>query len=111
MINQKDNPELFLRNPMLIHKIQDALLNLKTQGLMSDSIRAGAKNNIGQTVQMIWEQKHSELMLETVGIEILEMIGEYRGETASPQKEKLTDVDLDNLYKNDSSDPKSRYNA
>lgn len=70
-----------LRNPGLIHSIQDNLIELKGDSLMAEAIRNGAKKNIKSCIEMIVSQAKDNypLMERIVGKENMELINEYEG--------------------------------
>lgn len=74
-----------LRNPMTIHKIQDALLALKDDSLFAQSLRDNAQDKPRQCVQMVCDQ-HADnpaLVRQIVGDDVILMIEEYIGESLS----------------------------
>jgi hypothetical protein len=81
-----------LRNPMLIHRIQDNLLALKDESIFAQSLRDHAKNSPQECVKMIIDQykDNPPLVTKIVGKETLNLIEEYEGIT-------LAD-DLDNVF-------------
>lgn len=68
-----------LRNPGLIHKIQDNLLALKHDSLFAEALIMGAKDTPKKCVQMIIDQYPNDpkLILEIVGKDTLKLIEEY----------------------------------
>lgn len=79
-LSQYDLKKL-LRNPALIHKIQDNLVDLKGDSLFANAIRAGAISNPQGAIKMIADQyrDNPKLVVEIVGKETMEMIFEYEG--------------------------------
>ena len=72
-----------LRDPSLVHKIQDALMEIKGDGLFTKTIREGAKTDIKECIRMLVQQygcNPSEIK-RIVGVETLAMIEEFTGET------------------------------
>lgn len=68
-----------LRDPSLIHKIQDALMEIKGEGLLHMAIREGAKKDIKETIRTVIHtyRDNPRLAIEVVGKKTLEMIEEF----------------------------------
>lgn len=81
-----------LRNPGLIHRIQDNLLALKDDSLFADALRKGAKDTPDSCVKTIISQyrDNPQMIAKIVGKETLKLIEEYENIT-------LAD-DLDNVF-------------
>ena len=79
-LSQYDLKKL-LRNPGLIHKIQDNLVDLKGDSLFANAIRAGAISNPQEAIKMIREQYNDnpKLVAEIVGVETMKLIFEFEG--------------------------------
>ena len=62
-----------LRNPALIHQIQDALLTLKDESLFAQSLRDNAKDKPGECVKMIVDQYRDNppMIIKIVGKDTL----------------------------------------
>lgn len=72
-----------LRNPGLIHNIQDSLMGIKGDGLFTKTIREGAKKDIKECIRMIVQQYgcNAAEIKRIVGRETLDMIDEFEGIT------------------------------
>jgi nitrogen regulatory protein PII-like uncharacterized protein len=72
-----------LRNPAIIHLIQDNLQAIKEGGVLGEAYRNGATNNLNQCIKQIISdyRDNPKLVTEIVGINTLEMIEEFTGET------------------------------
>jgi len=70
-----------LRNPALIHTIQDALGGLQGDDLLSMAIRRGATDDLAECLKMIvgGYEDNPSMLTEIVGIETLRQIEEYLG--------------------------------
>lgn len=94
----KDNRDLgkynlnqLLRNPFLIHRIQDALLALKQDSLFAQSLRDNAKDKPDQCVKMIVDQYRDNppMITKMIGKETLKLIEEYAGINLADDLENL----------------------
>lgn len=72
-----------LRNPGLVHSIQDALIAIPDLGFLSNTIKEGAKSNIEECIKMIVSQygDNPQMITRIVGKKTLEMIEEFTGKT------------------------------
>lgn len=72
-----------LRDPSLIHKIQDNLTSLKGSDLLTEAYRSGAIKDLGETMRQIVSdyRDNSKMTTEIVGEKTLKMIEEYKGIT------------------------------
>lgn len=70
-------------NPMLIHKIQDGLSELKGEDMWTMAIKTGAQRNVKQVIKTIISayQDNPPTVRELIGKEILGWIEEYEGIT------------------------------
>lgn len=70
-----------LRNPALIHRIQDNLLALKDDSLFADALRKGAKDTPDSCVKTIISQfrDNPPMITRIVGKETLKLIEEFSG--------------------------------
>lgn len=77
----KYNLNKVLRNPGLIHRIQDGLMELKGEDMVSLAFKRGAKNNIKQCIKSVVSAYHdnSEMILGIVGEKIMNWIWEHEG--------------------------------
>lgn len=69
------------RNPMLIHRIQDKLRELKCETFLGTVIKEGAKTDIKGTIKLIVDYYYDNprIIKETVGKDTLELIEEFIG--------------------------------
>lgn len=72
-----------LRNPGLVHKIQDNLMSITDTGFVAISIKQIAKDDIKGCIKMIVDQYRDNppMMIKIVGKETLKMIEEFEGIT------------------------------
>lgn len=86
----KDNRNLgkydlnkLLRNPALIHRIQDNLMALQGEGVFSQTLRDNARDKPRMCIKMIAEQyqTNEREIIEIVGKPTIELIQEYLGLT------------------------------
>lgn len=79
----KYNLQAMLRNPALIHQIQDRLTAITEGGILGAAIQKGARDNIQGTIRMIVSQyrDNPKLLTEIVGAETLALIEEFTGQT------------------------------
>ncbi len=70
-----------LRNPSLIHQIQDSLEELREDDLIITAIKRGAKENIVKCIEMIISQykRNPKLMTDIIGTPTLQLIAEFEG--------------------------------
>ncbi len=84
-----------LRNPMLIHVIQDELEALQGQSIMAAAIRWGAVDSLQDCLKMIVGQyrENPRLMTGIMGIDLLRKIEEYRGKSFLESQNTLISPD------------------
>lgn len=72
-----------LRNPGLVHKIQDNLMSITDTGFVAISIRQIAKDDIKGCIKMVIDQyrDNPKVMTRIVGTETLKLIEEFEGIT------------------------------
>lgn len=72
-----------LRNPGLVHSIQDALMKIEGDGAFTKIIREGAWTDINECIKMIVAQypHNPKMIIKIVGKKTLEMIEEFAGVT------------------------------
>lgn len=72
-----------LRNPGLIHQIQDNLCAMKGDGLLTSSLREGARTNIREAIKTIVDQYpvNPSYIKNVVGEDTLKLIEEFLGIT------------------------------
>lgn len=72
-----------LRDPSLIHKIQDALCKIEGDGLLQQAIRAGAEKDIKETIRTVIHtyRDNPRMAIKIVGKDTLEMIEQFTGTT------------------------------
>lgn len=75
----KYNLNKVLRNPGLIHSIQDNLMGIKEGGILGEAIRKAAKDTPNAAVKLVVEcyRDNPRLMKELVGTKTLSDIEEY----------------------------------
>ncbi len=72
-----------LRNPMLVHKIQDAILAIESESILAISFKKSAKENIGGCIASVYTayEDNSFLICQLLGKEIINLISEFTGKT------------------------------
>lgn len=82
-----------LRNPGLIHKIQDNLMDITDTGFLGISIKQIAKDDIKGCIKMIIDQywDNPKVMTKIVGRETLNLIEEFEGVTLA---DDLKDINI-----------------
>jgi threonine dehydrogenase-like Zn-dependent dehydrogenase len=82
-----------LRNPGLIHKIQDNLMTIKNESIIGGAIREIAKDDIKACIKMIVSQYYDnpKVMTEIVGRDTLNFIEEFEGITLA---DDLKDINI-----------------
>lgn len=70
-----------LRNPALIHKIQDVLVNIKGEGLLQQIVRNLAEENPAKAIELMHNcnTDNPRMAEEIVGKECIGWINEYFG--------------------------------